>query len=85
MAFQVVWGLWNPESTICPFQARKWLFQTTFEGKMANFVEKKLLNREKKRQKDKWYPFHACTGGIEFEGGGIGGSGEHLALLLLVL
>ena len=28
---------------------------------MANFEAINTIKQEKKRQKDKWYPFHACT------------------------
>ena len=30
---------------------------------MANSEAKNTVKHGKKRQKDKWYPFHACTGG----------------------
>ena len=57
----MVLGSWNPESTICPFRARKWPFQAPktlhFKGTMANFEAKNTVKQEK------WYPFHACTGG----------------------
>ena len=56
-------GSWNPEFTICPFRARKWPFQAPktlrSKGKMANFEAKNTVKHRKKRQKDKWYPFHA--------------------------
>ena len=32
---------------------------------MANFEAKNTVKQGTKRQKDKWYPFHACTGGGE--------------------
>ena len=58
-------GSWNPKSTICPFRARKWPFQAPktlrFKGRIANFETKNTIKQGKKRQKDKWYPFHACT------------------------
>ena len=69
-AFQVALGSWSPEFTICPFRARIWPFQAPktqrFKGKMANFETKNTIQQGKKRQKDKWYPFHACTGGAFF-------------------
>ena len=38
---------WNPESTICPFRARKWPFQAPktlrSNGRMANFEAKNTL------------------------------------------
>ena len=61
----MVLGSWNPKSTICPFRARKWPFQAPktlrFKGKMVNFEAKHIVKQGEKRQKDKWYPFHACT------------------------
>ena len=32
-----------------------------FKGKMANFEAKNTVKQGKRRPKDKWYPFHACT------------------------
>ena len=70
-AFQVVWGSWKlePEFAIGPFRARIWPFQAPktlrFKGKMANLEAKNTTKQGKKRQKDKWYQFHAYT-----EGGG---------------
>ena len=65
-AFQVVLGSWNPEVTICPFRARKWVFQAPktlrFKGKMANLEAKNTVKQGKNAKRDKWYPFHACTG-----------------------
>ena len=34
---------------------------TTFQGRMVNFEAKNAVKQGKKRQKDKWYPIHACT------------------------
>ena len=62
----MVLGSWNPKSTICPFRARIWPFQAPktlrFKGKMANLEATITIKQGKKHQKDKWYPFHACTG-----------------------
>ena len=41
---------------------------TIKQGKMANFEATNTIKQGKKRQKDKWYPFHACT--VLREGGG---------------
>ena len=61
----MVLGSWNPKSTICPFQARKWPSQAPktlrFKGTMANFEVTNIVKQGKNRQKDKWYTFHACT------------------------
>ena len=61
----MVLGSWNPKSTICPFRARKLPFQAPktlrSKGKMANFEATNTVKQGKKRQKDKWCPFHACT------------------------
>ena len=47
----MVFGSWNPKSTICPFRARKWLFQAPktlhFKGKMANFEAQKTVKQGK--------------------------------------
>ena len=49
----MVLGSWNPESTICPFRARKWPSQAPktlrFKGKMANFEAKKYCKTGKKK------------------------------------
>ena len=64
--FQVVFGVLEPRihhlsfSGPTPFRAPKTL---RFKGKMANFEAKNTIKQWKKHQKDKWYPFHACTGG----------------------
>ena len=51
LAFQVVLGSWNPESTICPFQARLWPLQAPktlrSKGKMANFEAKNTVKHGK--------------------------------------
>ena len=58
-------GSWNTEFTICPFRAQICPFQAPktlhFRGKMANFEANNTIKQGKKRQDDKWYPFHACT------------------------
>ena len=80
----MVLGSRNPEFSICPFRARIWPFQAPktlrFKGKMANFEAKNTVKQGKKRQKDKWYPFHACTGeGSQgARGWGRGASKRHL-------
>ena len=56
-AFQVVLGSWNPEFTTCPFRTRIWPFQAP--KTLASFEAKNTTKQGKKRQKDKWYPFHA--------------------------
>ena len=54
--------------TISPFRARMWHFKAPktlrFKGTMANFETTNAIKQGKKRQKDKWYPFHACTEGL---------------------
>ena len=77
-------GVVEPRIHLCPFRARIWPFQAPktlrFKGTMANF-RKYYKTGEKKRQKDKWYPLHACTGGeaLYYEGGLLQHRDEHLA------
>ena len=64
-AFQLVLGFQNRILTICPFQARKWAFQTPktlhCKGKIANIEAKNAINIGKKRQNDQWFHFPACN------------------------
>ena len=46
---------WNPEFTICPFQARIWPCQAPktlrFKGEMANFEAENTIKQEKKHKR----------------------------------
>ena len=59
-------GSWNAESTICPFGPEMTFSSPkhyVLKGKWPVLKRKILESGGKNRQKDKWYPFHACTGG----------------------
>ena len=58
-------GVLEPQIHHLSFLGPKMAFSssqnTTFEEKMANFEANITVKQGKKRQKDKWYPIHACT------------------------
>ena len=57
------WAL--PKLTVCPFRPPSWPFlhtllqNTTFRGKMSNLDAINTTKLGTKRQKDKWFHFHA--------------------------
>ena len=62
--FRWFWGLGTPNPPFVLFGPENGLFKLpkhyVLKGK---WPAKNTIKQGKTRQKDKWYPFHACTGG----------------------